>query len=152
MALIAVAAFVVVQRIANEAPAADDAVFEVESDVESPRRSEIRRTTELVLHLESGTCFPGDKEEIARQINAPVRVEIQDRREAVVIKARIDHDYVKSFSPRLREGESCGGVGIIFTRRVRLPTPIGKRALLNGGFIHRGLIPRVLVRLSRMLL
>lgn len=142
LVLIGVAAFVVVRYVENDVPAADDDGFHIES----PRPGEVRRAKELVLRFESDTCFPGDKEDVAREINAPLRVEIQDRREAVVIKARFDDDYVRSISPPPDEQATCLGVGLSFTRRIVLPRPIGKRALLNGGFIHRGAMPRVLVR------
>jgi hypothetical protein len=111
--------------------------------VVAPGPSRIRRATELQLRFETGTCYPGSDADFARQVNAPLRVEIQDRPEAVVIKARIDHDYVRSISPPAR-GDACLGIGLGFTRRVRLPSPIGRRALLNGGFIPQGIAPQVI--------
>ncbi len=123
----------------DDADVASDEAFAVVA----PGPGQIRRATELQLRFETGTCHPGSDADLARQINAPLRVEIQERPEAVVIKARIDHAYVRSISPPER-GDACLGIALGFTRRIRLPSPIGRRALLNGGFIPQGIAPQVI--------
>jgi hypothetical protein len=95
------------------------------------------------VRFDSGTCLPGDKEDIARQVNVPLRVEVQDRRDAVVIKANLDTGYVASISPHYRS-DACAGVGLSFTRRVSIPRPIGNRALINGGFYYQA-APKLLL-------
>lgn len=139
LAIGAVIAIVVSRSGGEDRRVASDEAF----TVVAPGPSQIRRATELQLRFETGTCHPGSDADIARQLNAPLRVEIQDRPEAVVIKARLDHAYVRSISPPER-GDVCAGVGLEFTRRIRLPSPIGRRALLNGGFIPEGVVPQVI--------
>jgi hypothetical protein len=102
----------------------------------------VREATTLRIVLPVGTCGLGD----VSRLNAPLQVDVQDRREAVVIRARLDLEYAEKIDPQ--GGNPCPGIMQSVQREVRLPRPIGARALLNGGFDQDQGLPRVVLRSS----
>lgn len=119
----------------------------VSFDVSSILGKPLRQAPGLQITIPFGYCVPASDADRAAINNIPLLVEIQDRREALVIKARLDVAFVRAMLPD--DGpltrNPCAGIGHDIVRRIQLPSPLGPRALLNGGVSPSDDLPQVVV-------
>ena len=109
----------------------------------SPQGQAVRDAEVLRISMQVGACGLRD----VPVLNIPLQVDVDDRREAVVVRVRLDFDYIETISPR-RDDQPCAGINTSIERDVSLPRPIGRRALLNGGFDRDEGLPRVVLHSS----
>lgn len=97
------------------------------------RGQRLRTSTLVRFTISYGTCN-GMKAAEAPDGEVLLRVRIDDRREAVVVRVQ-----VAERAPRV-----CAGLRRTIERRLALPQPLGRRALVNGAVTDES-APRTLV-------
>jgi len=97
------------------------------------RGQPLRTATRVRFAISYGTC-DGTNAAEAPDPDVRLRVRIDDRREAVVVRVQ-----VAERAPRV-----CAGLRRTIERRLALPQPLGRRALINGAVTDE-LSPRTLV-------
>ncbi len=97
------------------------------------RGQPLRTSTHVRFAISYGTC-DGTKAAESPDAEVLLRVRIDDRREAVVVRVQ-----VAERAPRV-----CAGLRRTIERRLALPQPLGRRALINGAVTDES-SPRTLV-------
>ena len=87
-----------------------------------------RRALTIKIDVQDGTC-EGSPDSVARRFD---HVTVRSTSYAVIVTAYMRPE--PKPSPQPDGGYTCAGVGVHFTRIVQLPTPLGDRALVDGGF------------------
>ena len=102
--------------------------FEPPGSLWKPSSHSLRGAHEIPIEVNDGTCFPGDP----RYTDAERRfdhVTVAETRYAAVVTVYMQPE---PRPPKQHGMRMCAGVGLFFTHVVRLPHPLGNRALVDG--------------------
>lgn len=97
----------------------------------SGKDATLRHARAIRINVRDGTCFPSDRHfhDAARRFD---HVEVSETNYALVVKVYMRPE--PDPPPQQDGARVCAGVGLEFSQVVHLAHPLGKRALVDGGF------------------